>query len=293
MKLRAFTYVILAGVLWGTSGIFVHYLSPYGFTSLQLTAVRGTVSALVMVGYALIRDRRLFRIGWRELLLFSLIGASLFGTASLYFTAMQMTSVSTAVVLMYTAPVYVSIFSMLFFGERFTPLKLISIAVMLLGCGLVSGIIGGMRFDGPGILVGVLCGAVYATYNILTKIAMRRGSHPVSTTAYSFIFLSLIAVAVCRPDELFQSAASAPEVTLPLRLGLGLLTFVAPYFLYTLGMKELPAGTVSALGIVEPMSATLFSVLLLGERLEWTAVVGIVLILIALVALGKSDGKEK
>ena len=57
-------------------------------------------------------------------------------------------------------------------------------------------------------------------------------------------------------------------------------------------MRDLPAGTASALGIVEPMAATVFSVLFLGERLSILPAVGIVLILGAVFMLGKSEDSE-
>ncbi|MBR5505295.1 MAG: hypothetical protein IKV73_03205 [Clostridia bacterium] len=47
MKKQAFIFIILAGLLWGTSGIFVHYLAPFGFSSLQLVFFRTVVSTLV------------------------------------------------------------------------------------------------------------------------------------------------------------------------------------------------------------------------------------------------------
>ena len=100
MKTKAFIYVIIAGIAWGTSGIFVHLLAPYGYTSLQMTALRGSVSFLCLSAYLLIRDRKMFCAKPRDLLLYVGIGASLFGTASCYFTSMQMTSISTAVVLL-------------------------------------------------------------------------------------------------------------------------------------------------------------------------------------------------
>ena len=104
MKIRAFIFIIIASVLWGTSGIFVNNLSPYGFTSLQMTAVRATVSFLFLLIFVLIKDRKLFRTKPIDLLIFALGGLGLFGTSSCYYASMQLTSISTAVVLMYTAP---------------------------------------------------------------------------------------------------------------------------------------------------------------------------------------------
>ena len=290
MKVKAFIYVILAGVLWGTSGIFVHYLSPYGFSSLEMTAVRGTVSFIAMLIYVLIANRGLLRVRAVDLIFFLAIGATLFGTASLYYTAMQMTSVSTAVVLMYTAPVYVTVFSVLFMSERLSGMKILAIALMLVGCSLVSGIVGGLKFDAIGILVGALTGIVYAAYNILTKLALKRGAHPVSTTLYAFLFMSVIAMSVAGPANIVTHASRDTHIVIPLLICIGFATCVIPYFLYTTGMRTLTASTATALGIVEPMSATVFSILLLGESADIFSGLGIVLILAAVLLLGRSDG---
>ena len=289
MKKRAILYIIIAGICWGTSGIFVHDLAPYGFTSYQMTAVRAIISFLCILIYALIKDRSLFRLKPVHLILFLGIGLSLFLTGSCYFTSMQMTSVSTAVVLMYTAPIYVMVYSVLFWKEKLTKLKTVSVICMLIGCCLVSGIVGGFAFHPTGILIGALSGIAYASYNILTKISMRQQIAPISVTLYSFLFMSLISLFVSEPPKLAENVSAAPAVTVPMLIGLGICTFVIPYFLYTLAMKDLSAGTASALGIVEPMAATLFSVVIFKEPLGLLPALGIVLILAAILMIGKAE----
>lgn len=288
-KKLSFGFIILAGICWGTSPIFVHYLAPYGFSSLQMTAVRGTVSFICMLLYVIAADRTLFRIKIKDLFLYAAIGASLFGTAFCYYTAMQMTSTSTAVVLMYTAPIYVMLYSVLFMGERFSKLKLAALVMMLVGCCLVSGIITGLKFDVLGILVGVLTSIVYAGYNILTKVSMQHKLEPVTVTLYSFLFMSLISLSVCDPVGLAKNIVYAPMPTVPLCIGLGIVTFVMPYFLFTWSMKHLPAGIASALSVVEPMAATVFSAVLFAEIPDALSVSGILLILAAVYMLGRSE----
>ena len=289
MKTRAFFLIIVAGVLWGTSGIFVHYLAPYGFSSLQMTAVRGTVSLVSMAIALLILDRRLFLAGWKDVLLFVGSGLGFFGTASCYFAAMQATSVSTAVVLMYTSPVLVMLFSVLFLGERLTRLKMISVVCMLIGCGLVSGIIGGLRFRAVGILLGVLSAIFYSAYNIFTKSALRRGCNAMTVTLYTFFFMALASVAASKPQQIGTYVTKAPFTVILLMIGLGIFTSVLPYFLYTLALRDLPAGTASALSIVEPMAATVFSVLLFREALDAFSLIGILLILLAVFLLSRAE----
>ena len=289
MKTKAFLYIVIAGMLWGTSGIFVKFLTPYGFTAPELSLIRGTVSFFAMLIYALMLDRGMFKIGLKNLLFAFFIGITLFGTATLYYSSMQMTSVSTAVVLMYTAPIYVTVFSIAFLGERSSKLKTISLCVMLLGCALVSGIVGGLAFDALGILLGILSGIVYAAYNVLTKIALGRGVNATTLSLYGFLFMALTALITARPSKIFENAAKEPEIAVPLMLGLGVFTFVLPYFFYTLSMRDLPAGTASALSVIEPLSATLFSALVFFEIPSPISAIGIILILAATFMLGKAE----
>ena len=288
MKTKAFIYIIVAGLLWGTSGLFAHVMTPYGFTSLQITAVRGTVAFLGMLIFILIRDRGLFKIRVKNLILYIACGATLYLTASLYFTSMQMTSVATAVVLMYTSPIYVVAISVAFMGERLTKWKTVSVIAMLLGCIFVSGVLNGLAFDLVGVLLGVASGISYAGYNLSAKLAIQRGEHSLSLTLYSFLIMMLIAWIVTPPWEIVAVAAKAPMVTVPLCIGIGIVTFIMPYFLYMTALETLPAGTASALSVVEPMAATVFSMIFLSQPVDFVAWIGIALIVGATVMLGKS-----
>ena len=114
MKKRAFIFVVIAGILWGTSGIFFNLLEPFGFSPLQMTAMRGVVSAVFIAVYVLFFNRRLFLVSLKEFIIFACSGISVFGTASCYYAAIEASSVSTAVILMYTAPVFVMAYSVTF-----------------------------------------------------------------------------------------------------------------------------------------------------------------------------------
>lgn len=292
MKKRAFLFVIIAGLFWGTTGIFSSLLGNYGLTGMETTFVRGLVSVVFVLLYALIFQRKAFRISLFELVMFFFVGIALFGASASYFFAIPRTSVSTAVILMYTAPVMVSIVSLLFLGEKFSPLKIVAVAVMLLGCLFVSGVIGGFKMDGLGIFLGILSGVFYASYNILTKILMRRGTSPMSATLYGFIFMVFFASFFVKPELIFTAVKSSPLESVPLMLLIGPMTFVLPYVLYTIAMKTLPAGTASALSTVEPMAATVFSMIIFGEIPTLLSGTGILLVLLAVFLLGRAQNNE-
>ena len=292
MKKRAFIYIIAAGISWGTSGIFVKLLAPHGYTSLDLTAIRGIISFIFFLTYALIRERSAFRVTPTQLLYFFLIGLSMFGTAGFYFLSLEATSISTAVVLMYTAPVYVTLFSALFLGEKFSKPKLAAIIMMFVGCCLVSGLVGGLKFDALGILFGIISGISFASYNVLTKICMQKSFSPISTNFYGALFMSIIALIFSRPREIVTNTAKEPLVLIPLLLALGIVTFVLPYLFFALGMRDLPAGTASALSTVEPLSACIFGIVLFKEEISIFSVIGMALILFAVVVLGLVENKN-
>ena len=191
--------------------------------------------------------------------------------------------------LMYTAPIYVLVFSVIFLGERLTRVKISAIAVMTVGCVLVSGIIEGFEFDAIGILFGLLAGISYGAYNIITKILMRRGADPTTTTFYSFALAAVVSFFIVPPTSLWGNISANLPLSVPVLIIFGAATCVAPYFLYTFALRELPAGTASSLGILEPMSATLLSAVFLSEipgALSW---IGIALILLAVVMLGVAE----
>ena len=101
--------------------------------------------------------------------------------------------------------------------------------------------------------------------------------------------MGAISLAFCEPLDFAEKTMKDPLIIIPLIIAIGICTCVLPYFLYTLAMRRIPAGTAAAFGIIEPMSATLFSVIFFGEQLGIAAVVGIVLILGAIFCIGKSE----
>ncbi len=293
MRKKSRIFVILAGILWGTTGIFVKLLSEYGFNSVSLTSFRGLIAFTCIAVFCLLRDRSAFRIKKADRLLYAGIGLTQFATAGCYFVSMQMTSVSTAVILMYTAPIYVTLFSVFVWKERFSYLKGLAVAGMLIGCVFVSGVIGGGKFNALGVAVGIISGITYGGYSILSKKALLKGYSPLSTVLYGSLSMGVLGLPATRPDVTAAAFEKSPLTVLLLLLGLGIITFFLPFFLYNKGLEKLPAGTASSLSVIEPMAAAIFSVLIFHESLDVISVIGIGLIMLSVVLLGIADKPEK
>jgi len=84
---------------------------------------------------------------------------------------------------------------------------------------------------------------------------------------------------------IFTIANTNPVLLYSLIIGIGVFTVTLPYTLYTLSLKYIPVGTASALGIIEPVTATLFGVVLFDEPLGLSSVVGIIFIITAVLML--------
>ena len=284
--------IILAGIFWGSMGIFVRKLGTYGFTSVQIVAIRITLAALVFSIVLFIRDRSGFRITLRDLPLFLGLGfgSILFFTVC-YFTAITIMPLSTAAILLYTSPIWIMLMSMLFFREKLNRVKLIALALAFAGCVLVSGI-SGEGITLVGLLIGLGSGIGYGLYSILGTIALRRYS-PYTVTTYTFLFAAAGSWLVCGPADMiskFTAAADLPFLLFFCCLT-ALVTAVIPFLSYTLGLRTVEASRAGILATIEPMVATLIGILVFAEPLTLLSGLGILLILAAVVLLNRKQNQ--
>ena len=286
--------ILLAGCFWGSMGIFVRRLTDYGFSSIQIVAIRVTLAALIFCILLFIKDPSGFRISVKDIPLFLGLGfgSILFFTVC-YFTAITMMPLSTAAILLYTSPIWIMLMSVLFFREKLTGRKLLALVLAFAGCVLVSGISGeGMTL--PGLLVGLGSGIGYGLYSILGTVALRRYS-PYTVTTYTFVFAALGSWLICRPAEMLAKFAAAPNLP-----GLvffcvltALVTAVIPFLAYTLGLQTVEASRAGILATVEPLVATLIGVAVFSEPLTLLSGLGMLLILAAVVLLnGKTESEN-
>ena len=289
--------IVLAAVLWGSMPLFSEWMGDIGFSPIQKSAVRLSVAAICLFASLLIFSPKQLRVGWKDIPFFALIGVgSVFAMSTLYMTAIERTTAAVAAVLLYTSPIFILIASVILFKEKLTRLKLLSLALVVLGVVFVSGIIGGgaQTVDFLGIGAGLLSGIVYAAYSILCTYALRRHSS-MTVTAYSFLFAAVANLLAADFPDICATVAAAPNVSLALlvMIGLGVVTAVLPFTLYTFGLFRVEAGQAGILACIEPMTATLCSVFLLAEPCSGIQWAGILLILAAVVLLEIKPKKKE
>lgn len=269
MKRFAVFFVLLAGTLWGCIGIFVRRYNEIGLSSMQTVAVRMVIAAVLFSLFVLIYKRSLFIIHLKDIWIFigsGVISVGLFTYC--YFSSIELSSLSVAAVLLYTAPAFVMLFSLIFFKEKMTIPKAISLVLAVLGCAMTTGVIGGMlNVTLAGFLFGLGSGVCYALYSIFSRFALNRGYEPFTITLYTFLFSAVFCLCVTdiRPvvRVVFVDWGSAGYALL-----FALVSCVLPYVFYTLGLKYIRSSTASIIATVEPVVATIIGAVVFSEPLN-------------------------
>lgn len=277
--------IIIAGLFWGSMGIFVRHLNDLGFSSIQVACLRLTTAGILFALILLIKDRKGFKIALRDIPLFLALGlVSILFFTCCYFTAIRLMTMSTAAILLYTSPIWVMVLAIIFLKEKFTIQKLIALILAFAGCVLVSGF--GGKVTVVGILVGLGSGLGYGLYSIFGTFALKKYS-PYTVTCYTFLIAGLGSIFVANPVDLISKISSIENK--PALFGFVLLTAVVtaviPFLLYTLGLNMTTAGKAAVLATVEPAAATLFGFFVMKETVGPVAIAGILLVFAAIIVL--------
>jgi len=280
---RASLALVLASLLWGTTGTAAHFfpadVSPLavgastmavGGALLFLTSLRGSVAA--------IRDPLA-----RRWLLIGAIGVVVYPLA--FYTSMDLAGVAIGnVVSLGTGPVFAALLEWLWERHRLSLRWSICTAVAIGGIVLLA--IGGDGDAGPdvplGIALGALAGFAYALYTYASSraIGTGQGSRAVMGAMFGLGAIPLVPVLVALGAPLLQSWQT---VGLASYLAVGPM-FVA-YLLFGVGMRSLRSTTATTITLLEPVVATVLAVTIVGERLGVVGWVGLAAILVAVTVL--------
>ncbi len=278
--------VLLAGILWGFSGFFVRHLEARSVTSVEISVMRLGFTFILMLLWASVFRRDVLVTKKRCIKYFIGSGAvGMVGSSILYFYSISMTSLSVAAVLMYTAPIIVVVLSIFVFREHLTWLRSLCCVASFLGAALVSGIMSGIgNVSVPGILFGCGAGLSYALYSVFSSLALSRGAKPLSVTVYSFGFAALAVLPFGNIAALAGKIAADPSI-LFIALAQALMSCLAPYVLYTIGLKFTSASNASIMSTVELVAATVIGLICFGETVSIPAMLGMVLVIGSVVML--------
>ena len=298
-------YIIIAGFFWGIIGLFSSNLSAAGCSPVEITFLRNLVGAAGMLCYLGIFKRSSLRISLKDLWMFLGTGIlSIVFFNIMYFQTISLTTLSVAAILLYTAPFFVMIMSVIFFHEKLTGRKLAALILAFCGCACTTGILDGLfagagagsslaagsgTIQSLGILTGIASGFGYALYSIFGNVALKKYSSE-TVTVYTFVVAALFLAPFCMRPGLLAKIKDGPAMTNA--LAIGQLSTMLPFLFYTAGLKKTEPGRASVMAFVEPMVATLVSVFIMHQTLSLIGAAGICLIFCSIVLLNLKEKKS-
>lgn len=267
--------MILAMLIFGTIGIFVRYIP---LPSSVIAVGRGIIGTAFL--FLFIKGKGI-PISWpdirQNLLLLCLSGAALCGNWTFLFEAYRYTSIATATLCYYMAPIIVILVSPIFLKEKLTARKLLCVLTALAGMVLVSGIgQEGGSANMTGVFFGLCAACCYASIVIFNKKIK-----PMAAYDKTIVQLGLGALLLMPYVLLTENVAAldASPFSLAMFLVVGIVHTGFAYVFYFGSMQSLKAQTIALFSYLDPIFAILLSAVVLGEPLGITSIIGAVLVL--------------
>ncbi|MBQ0041746.1 MAG: EamA family transporter [Lachnospiraceae bacterium] len=284
MKRVAPFFILLAGMLWGSMGVFVRTLNGAGLATMDIVTIRNIGTTILLGIFLLCYNRRLFRIKIKDIWCFLGTGlCSIVFFNYCYFKTITFTSLSVAAVLLYTAPAFVMVMSFFLFKEKLSKVKVAALIFTLVGCAMVTGIMSGEHsITALGILTGIGAGFGYALYSIFSRFALEKGYHIFTILFYTFGLAMFGSIPMSNVGGIV-SYVTGSWFDAGFTLIFVLASTVIPYFLYTSGLRYVENGPASIIASVEPVVATLIGVVFMHETMSVFNIIGVVLVLGSIV----------
>jgi len=305
--LRGYFYIGSAAFLWGISATlgrsaFTGHLLPGGASlgkidPLILSQSRATLSLVVLFPVLLVRrGASALRVPGRDLLQFFLLG--ILGVAVsnyFYYVAIQRTNVATAIILQYTAPVWVLLYTVARGAQRPSLRRIAAVGLAVIGCALAVGFVGsgGFRMDKIGVTAALLAAFSFAFYNV--------GGHKVLARydrwkVLLWVLVGTSAFWICvNPPWKIIAAHYGPQQW-AFMLVFSLVSVLGPFSCYFAGLQHLEPTRAIVVSCLEPVFSIVITALALGELVRPMQTAGIVLVLVAIVLIQLperiSSGKE-
>lgn len=294
MKKMSALYIILAGCLWGTMGLFVRRLNAMGLGSMEIVVMRCILAAIILFPTTLLKNRKLLAIRKQNILPLVASGwASILFFNYCYFSTISLMNLSAAAILLYTSPIFVMLLSLIFFKEKLTIRKVLALLLAFGGCCLVSGIASSdTAITMQGLLLGLGSGLGYALYSIFSRVSLNQDLDSITITDYTFLFAAMGGVFLADLGAIGEVYAQYGSEFLGIAILYTVVTTVLPYLLYTKGLSEVENGPASVMAAIEPVVATVLGFVVFSETPTLSAVLGIILVLLALVLLNVTQKKK-
>ncbi len=301
---RGLLHLVVAGIAWGTAGAaaaLLYRVSDLGPVALSFWRYVGGIALLLafLPLRARLRGRRAVAPAVPEprrrrtgRIVATGLGLTLFQTA--YFAAVQATGLAVGtVVTLGAGPVLIALGARLTMGERLGRGGLMAVLGALGGLVVLCLGGGGATVRPAGVALALLAASGYAGITLLTRWMGRDGSggDPYTTTTWAFGVGAVCLLPFGLLEGLLPQTTTDPLSVLLLLAYTAAVPTALAYALYFAGAAVVRAATASVIMLIEPVSATVIAVALLGERLTGATVTGTVLLLAAVTGLAVAEAR--
>lgn len=281
---------IASAVIYSGVSVLAKFAYQYDLSPIQLLKERYLLASIVLiVMIGLVRWRLLLPRTMHEagiLLGFSAVFVT--GPTLLYFTAVKLLPVSTAMFLFHCYPAFAGLFAWLILHERVSRAYLASVAVIAVGLLLLLGA-SFRSVSSIGILTMMACSVAYALYAVLSQRVMR-GVDPRTLGLYNQLAPALVLSLLTLGQPVFYPVVFSSHTALLVFAGMG-LSAAGGMFLFVQGISMVGAQRAVIIDSLEPVLSALYALLLLGEHMKPLALAG-GLIIVAGVIIGNLPAKQ-
>ncbi|WP_020390378.1 EamA family transporter [Kribbella catacumbae] len=292
-------FAVFSAITFGGSGPFAKALIGAGMSPQQAAWLRILGAAALLVPLVLIfrgsAGLRAAKASWPQLVLYGLTGIA--GCQTLFFIAASRLPVGVALMLEFSGPLLVV--GWLKFGRKVAVPKsaVLGVGIALVGLATVVEIWSGLKLDLIGLLAGLGAAACQATYFILID-KLTGLADPLVMTAAGSVVGAIALTAISAPwsipwhtltDTIAIGERSAPGWTFA--AWLIVVSTVVAYLAGAAAVQRLSAAIGGAVAYVEVVAASLFALLLLGEKLSTNQIIGGVIVLLGAFVAQSSVGK--
>jgi DME family drug/metabolite transporter len=285
-KNLAYGLMGLAAVMWATSGTFTVLALGEGANVMELTVFSVIISALILLPLIGALDPKSLRIKSEDflpLLGFSLVTGTFFSLA--WYWCVDLTSVATAVILLYLYPSIVTVTSIFVLGEKLTPQKALALPLTFIGCVLVAAAQEadkGFSFDIVGIGLGIYAAIGGAAYYLWGKKFLEKYSS--NTVILYMTVLSIPGLIILgNPIELARTSLSATAWLYI--FALGFLPGTVGFVVSMLALKHIEASKASIVASIEPVAAVFIAFVVLAQAINALQALGVALVFCGVVLL--------
>ena len=283
---------ILAGFMFGSSGVFVRTLTQNGIDQSTLLFLRFSIAIIPILIAIILTDKNLLKIDMKDIPLFLACSVCIIGLNLCYNQSMNSIPLSLAAVLLSLAPIYVLIFAYILFGEKITSKKIICMILAIVGCILMTGVLENSLGSIPlfGIVSGIGAGLFWAFYLMASKKSIESGNHTYTILFYSIIFISIALVPFTSFSQIANFISINPILAILFLILHSTCSFALPYILSTLSLNYMASGISSILlSGAEPLAALIFGLAIYSEIPTMLMFAGFILTILAMMMLSRKE----